>query len=127
MVKSRENLITAYAFLIGVILAVLLGILVALDIPAAKNITYNTFFIILVVIGILIGYLNTGDKDSTTFLLASVSLVIVGGLGNSTLVFISRLSPVLSMLNEIVRALLVLFIPATIITALKVVFSIAKV
>jgi len=118
MVKSKENLASAYAFLAGVILAIVLGLLTE---P-------NTFFyIILVALGALIGYLNAGDKDSTTFLFASVSLVIVGGLGNSTLVFIAGLSPVLAVLNDVLRSLLVLFIPATIIGALKVVFSIAKV
>lgn len=122
MVKSKENLIAAYAFLIGVILAVVLGLSTQfLQRPS------NVFYIMLVVIGIIIGYLNSGDKDSTTFLFATVSLVIVGGMGNSTLVFISQLSPVLAILNNILRSLLVLFIPATIIVALKVVFSIAKV
>ena len=84
---------------------------------------------ILVVLGLVIGYLYSSDKvsDSTTFLLASISLVIVGGQGNSTLVFIASFNPVLAALNEIVRALLVLFIPATVIVALKLVFSMAKV
>lgn len=122
MVKSRENLIGAYAFLVGVILAIVLGL-------STQTLTKpNTvFYIILVILGILIGYLNSGDKDSTTFLFASIALVIVGGQGNSTLVFMSNLSPVLSVLNNVLRALLVLFIPATIIVALKVVFSMAKV
>lgn len=122
MVKSKENLAAAYAFLAGIILAVVLGL-------TTQTLTKpNTFFyIILVALGALIGYLNAGDKDSTTFLFASVSLVVVGGLGNSTLVFIAGLSPVLGVLNDILRSLLVLFIPATIIVALKVVFSIAKV
>lgn len=122
MVKSRENLIGAYAFLIGVVLAVVLGI-------STQTLTKpNTvFYIILVILGLLIGYLNSGDKNATTFLLASMSLVIVGGLGNESLIFIANLSPVLAYLKEIVRALLVLFIPATIIAALKVVFSMTKV
>ena len=123
MVKAQENLLTAYAFLIGVVLAVIMGLFQAFGVTGPATI----FYMILVLLGIVIGYLNSGDKDSTTFLFASISLVIVGGMGNSTLVFIANLSPVLSALNEIVRALLVLFIPATIIVALKVVFSMAKI
>jgi hypothetical protein len=122
MVKSKENLIAAYAFLAGIILAVILG-LTAEALTGAKTI----FYTILVILGLLIGFLNAGDKNATTFLLASLALVIVGGQGNSTLVFISEFSPVLGALKEIVRALLVLFIPATIIAALKVVFSMTKV
>ena len=124
MVRSQENLMSAYAFLVGIILAVIIGLLNALHLLRSAN---SIFYLILVLIGALIGYLNAGDKDSTTFLFASISLVIVGGMGNSTLVFIANLSPVLSVLNEIVRSLLVLFIPATIIVALKVVFSMAKI
>lgn len=122
MVKSRENLVGAYAFLVGVILAIILGL-------STQTLTKpNTiFYIILVILGIIIGYLNSGDKESMTFLFASISIVIVGGQGNSTLVFMSNLSPVLSILNNVLRALLVLFIPATVIAALKVVFSTTKI
>ncbi len=122
MVKSRENLIGAYAFLIGVILAIILGV-------STQTLTKpnSVFYIILVVLGIVIGYLNSGEKESMTFLFASIAIVIVGGQGNSTLVFMSNLSPVLSILNNVLRALLVLFIPATVIAALRVVFSTTKV
>jgi hypothetical protein len=125
MVRSKENLIGAWAFLVGVIIAVAVGLFQRYLIPgsAASNLPYA----ILVILGIVVGFLNVGDKDSNTFLLASLSIVIVGGLGNSTLIFISNLTPVLGFLSEIMQALLVLFIPATIIVALKTVFSIAKV
>lgn len=126
MVKSKENLVSAYAFLIGIVLAVLLGLTINSNIT---NKTTNTFLVTaLVAIGVLIGYLNADEKDSTiTFLLASVSLVIVGGLGSNTLIFIAEAYPPLQVLKEIVRMILVLFIPATIIAALKVVFSMAKI
>jgi len=127
MVKARENLLSAYAFLIGIILAVIIGVLTEYDVFQGNKNAYSVFYLTLVILGILIGYLNSGDKDSTIFLFASLALVIVGGQGNSTLVFISSFNPVLSVLNQIVRALLVLFIPSTIIVALKVVFSMAKV
>jgi hypothetical protein len=123
MVKSRENLIGAYAFLAGVVLAVLLGIFGGGPRTSAGSVLY----MVLAILGLLIGFLNAGDKDTNTFLLASVSLVIVGGLGNNTLIFISNLSPVLGILSNVTSALLVLFIPATIIVALKTVFAIAKV
>jgi hypothetical protein len=122
MVKSRENLISAYAFLAGVVLAVIVGFF-----QSAPSELKNIFYILLVVLGLLVGFINTGDKDSITFLLASLALVIVGGLGNNTIMFIANLSPILSLLNTVLQALLVLFIPATIVVALKTVFSIAKV
>lgn len=122
MVKSRENLVGAYAFLIGVVLAVLLGLLQKSLLASESNLPYA----ILVLLGVLVGSLNVGDKDSTTFLLASLALVIVSGFGQSALIYLSTI-PILSSLNSILNALLVLFVPATIIVALKTVFSIAKV
>jgi uncharacterized membrane protein YiaA len=122
MVRSRENLIAAWAFLVGVILAILVGIF-ADQLDSARSL----FYIALVVLGLVVGYLIVEDKNSTSFLIASVSLVIVGGLGNNSLMFISNLSPILTYLVKVLAALLVLFIPATIIAALKSVFSLTTV
>jgi hypothetical protein len=119
--KSKENLIGAWAFLIGVILAIAIGLFPQLG-TRASTIIYG----LLVLIGLLVGILNVADRDSMTFLMASVALVIVSGLGQYTLVFISNISPVLSYLSSILSALLVMFIPSTIIVALKTVFSITS-
>ena len=124
MVKSRENLGAAYAFFTGIILAVILGVFNSYSTKTSES---SIFYIILVLLGLSIGFLNIVDKNTITFLLASVSLVIVGGLGNNTLIFISNLSPILSILKDILSNLLVLFIPATIVVALKTVFSISKI
>jgi hypothetical protein len=122
MVKSRENLVGAYAFLIGVIFAIAMGLSQKLF-----NITYsNTPYAFLVILGMIIGFLNVGDRDSMTFLIASLSLVIVSGFGQSALIYVSNI-PFLSSLTAILAALLVMFVPATIIVALKVVFNLAKV
>jgi len=124
MVKSRENLIGAYAFLVGVILAVILGLFQkSIGTGTASNFAYA----LLVFLGILIGYLSVEDRDSSTFLLASLALVIVGGFGNSTLMFISNISPILDKLLDVLSTLLVMFVPATIVAALKMVFAVAKI
>ena len=122
MVKSRENLIGAYAFLVGVIFAVIIGISQKFFYIGGSNVPYA----FLVVLGLIIGFLNVGDRDSLTFLFASLSLVIVSGFGQSALIYVSNI-PVLSSLTTILSALLVLFVPATIIVALKTVFNLAKV
>ena len=122
MVVSRENLVGAYAFSIGVILAVIMGV-----IQKSIGIVYNNWpYAFLMLLGLLIGFFNTGDKDSLKFLLASVSLVIVSGFGQSALVYVSNI-PILSSLSTILSSLLVMFVPATIIVALKTVFSISKI
>ncbi|VVB80667.1 Uncharacterised protein [uncultured archaeon] len=122
MVKSRDNLVGAFAFLVGVIFAVIMGILQKTVVGYGSNIPYA----FLMVLGIIVGFLNTGDRDSITFLIASLALVIVSGFGQSALIYVSNI-PILSSLSTILSALLVMFVPATIIVALKTVFSISKV
>lgn len=120
--RSKENLIGAWAFLIGVVLAVLVGIF-------QNNLqlsTSNIIYALLVLTGLLVGILNVSDDDSSTFLIASLALVIASGLGRNTLSFISNLNSVLFYLSSIMSALLVMFIPATIVVALKTVFGIAR-
>ena len=118
-VKSKENLIGAWAFLIGVVLAVVIGLFKA----QMSGVASNTILALLVILGLVVGLLNVGDKDVNTFLLAGLSLVLVSYAGASIL---SEIPEYISSLSEILNALLVLFIPATIIVALKSVFSIAK-
>jgi len=112
--KSKKNSIGAWAFLIGVILAIVLGLF---NNYLGTNSTYILW--ILIVLGIIVGLLNITGKESSGFLLASLALVIVGYMGRSVLEIIPQVGSILS-------ALLVLFIPATIIVALKNMFDMAK-
>ena len=122
MVKSQENLVGAYAFLIGVILAVIIG-LFNKPLESAGALFYSA----LVIIGLIVGFMNVGDKNSSTFLMASLSLVIVGALGSEPLKYIALNNYVVTSLRNVLGSLLVLFVPATIIVALKTVFSMAKI
>ena len=118
MAQAKEKMIGAWAFAAGIVLAVIIGLF---------SFKSSWAYILLVLLGLMIGFLNVGDKDSMTFLLASLALVIVSGMGNNTLIFISNLSPVLESLSDVLSSLLVLFVPATVIVALKTVFSIARI
>ena len=116
MVKKKYgNLIGAWAFLIGVILAAVIGLFTKF--VGAE--TYTTISMILVVLGIIVGLLNVANKESSGFLLAGVVLVLVSFMGQSVLSIIPQVRLILG-------ALLTLFVPATIIVALKSVFEISK-
>ncbi|MAG28240.1 hypothetical protein CMI47_22170 [Candidatus Pacearchaeota archaeon] len=119
-IKARENLIGAWAFLIGVVLAVVVGVF------AGSNIN-PVILGILALLGVVVGYF-VSEKDIQTFLLAAVSLVIVSFAGIQGLVLSAAVLGVDigRIISSILGALLVLFVPATIIVALKVVFSISK-
>ena len=122
MVKSRENLLGAYAFLVGVILAVGFGLFNE-SLESAGGLFYSA----LVIIGLIVGFMNVGDKNSGTFLMASVSLVVVGALGAEPLKYIALDNYVVTALRNVLGSLLVLFVPATIVVALKTVFSVSKI
>jgi len=122
MVKSKENLLGAYAFLIGVVLAVIFGMF-----NKSLESAGGLFYSLLVLIGIIVGFMNTSDRDSHTFLIASLSLVIVGALGMEPLKYIATNNIVVTSLRNVLGSLLVLFVPATIIVALKTVFAMAKI
>ena len=131
VIKSKENSIGAWAFLVGVILAIIIALIKSFSIHAFAK--YNQlFYIVLVIMGLVIGSINVRTKDIHTFLLAGTVLVIVSKFGLEGV--IDRLGG--SMLGitqlgiigqEIFGALLVLFIPAVIIVALKSVFSITNI
>ena len=128
MLKSRENKIGAWAFLIGVILAVVIGLSTTLFISiSALTIYSKQIYAVLVLLGIVVGYMNATGRDSQTFLIAGAVLVIVSRFGmdsvSGTLIGIG----IGDAVSSIFGALLALFEPATIIVALKTVFSIAKV
>ncbi|MEK6897836.1 MAG: hypothetical protein AABX28_00595 [Nanoarchaeota archaeon] len=128
MLKSRENKIGAWAFLIGVILAVVIGLSTTLFISiSALTIYSKQIYAVLVLLGIVVGYMNATGRDSQTFLIAGAVLVIVSRFGmdsvSGTLIGIG----IGDAVSSIFGALLALFAPATIIVALKTVFSIAKV
>ncbi|MEK6820655.1 MAG: hypothetical protein AABX71_03005 [Nanoarchaeota archaeon] len=110
---KKQNVLGAWAFLIGVILAVVVGLL-------GLGATEGTYALVLVILGIIIGLLNIGGPELKEFLMASAVLVIVSSLGGQT--YLSMIPYV----GDIIKALVVLFVPATVVVALKAVFALAK-
>ena len=120
--KSKENLMGAWAVLGGVIIAVIFGIL-QLKVLVSWN---GWIYGILAVIGAFIGIMSVSNdsRESTTFLLATISLVIVSSMGQERLILVGEIG---RLIVTILNSLLTMFIPATIIVALKSVFSIASI
>lgn len=113
MAKSVKSKIGSWAFLIGVVLAVVLGLFM----PAGG--LNSTWTWILVIIGLVVGFLNVTSDEASHFLMSGAVLVIVSALGSGVLSETARLADVMSVL-------LTIFIPATIIVAIKNVFSLAR-
>ena len=126
-IRSRENSLGAWAFLIGVVLAVIIGLSATLiPIPAIAKYS-SQIYGVLVVLGVVVGFINVNSKDSEKFMIAGAILVIVSRYGmdavKGSLIGIG----VGDVSTAVFSALLALFVPATIIVALKAVFNIARV
>ena len=78
----------------------------------------------LIIVG---GFINVSGKDAQTFLFAGTILVIVSGFGidsvRGNLIGIG----IGEAVTSVFAALLALFVPATIVVAIKTVFSMAKI
>lgn len=127
-IEARENVVSAWAFLSGVVLAILLG-LITMFIPLPSLKYYSSaIYGILVVLGLIVGFsIKVSTKDFEKFMVAGGVLVIVSKFGmdgvRGSLIGIGIGDVVASTFG----ALIALFAPATIIVALKMVFEIAKI
>ncbi|MEK6914702.1 MAG: hypothetical protein AABW83_03565 [Nanoarchaeota archaeon] len=110
MAKKGGNQLGSWAFLVGLIIAVVVGLFGQLG---------AAWLIALAVIGLLVGLLNIADSETTPFLMSGVILIIASAFGGDAL---SRVP----YAGAIFDALLVLFVPATVIVAIKNVFTLAR-
>ena len=108
----KRNSVGSWAFLIGVILAVVFGL-------GFGGAYAQTLTMALIVLGLLVGLFNIVEDEVTPFLMAGTVLVIVSALGGQALSNVMYVGGIL-------QALLILFVPATIIVAIKHVFNLAR-
>ena len=125
---AKENSIGAWAFLIGVILAVLIGISTSFfSIPSLKEYS-SIIYSILVILGLIVGFsINVSRKDAQSFLITGAILVIVSKFGMESVLGSLLGIGVGNIVSSTFAALLALFVPATIVVALKTLFGLAKV
>jgi hypothetical protein len=74
------------------------------------------------VLGLIVGFLNVTGKETTMFLLAGVSLVIVTEFGGSRIADVSVIGP---SLVGVFGAIMTFVVPSVIIVALKAVWALA--
>ena len=110
-----------WAFILGVILAVVLGLFAtALGSSAA-----GWLVSLLTVLGLIVGFLNLSGKNAEKFVFAGVVLVIATYMGgaSSTLASVAVIG---QYLGGIFDAVLLFVVPATVVVALKDVYDLAQ-
>ena len=102
-----------WAFLIGVVIALILGLFIG-----EATGTYAT---ILVGLGVIVGLINIAEKETMPYLVAAIALLVAGSAGLGTLPF-ANLINLSAMLQNIV-----LFVaPAAVIVSLKTIITLGK-
>lgn len=115
-----EEKIGQYAFIIGVIIAVVLG----LSIPPLADAT-PLLISLLIILGLIVGFLNVAGKETKEFLIVGVILVLIsyaGGAGTT----LSGVRFIGSYLQGIFQGLMGFIIPAIVVVSLKDVWKLAK-
>ena len=121
-----EKKIGEYSFIIGVVLAIILGL--ATGSSAVRTALAGTevwLTSILVVLGLIVGFLNVTGKDTKEFLTIATILVIVSFAGGSTqeLAGVTLIGPYLAGVFSQIMAFVV---PAVVVVGLKEIYYLAR-
>jgi hypothetical protein len=107
---SNNNFVGKSAFLVGFALAGVAGVAGLLD---------TMWLIVLMLFGVLIGILNITERETQPFLVSGIVLVLAAGSGMIVFSGIKEISGILF-------AMLAIFVPTTIIVALRNIYTVAK-
>ena len=113
---EMNNSLGSWAFILGVLIAIIAG-LAAGSIDAA---TQGYLAIVLVILGLVVGFLNIGAKEVTDFLIAAIALVAVGAANLATIPWIG------GYLASMVLYIAAFVAPAALVVALKAIYAMGR-
>ena len=117
----NKNTIGSYAFIVGVVLAIVLGVASSVLGAEVKPILTS----ILIILGIVVGFMNITEKEVKDFLLTVAVLIVAVGIGGGS----SGLADVMYIgkyLAGIFAQLLAFVVPAAIVVCLKTIHKLAQ-
>ncbi|MCX6816134.1 MAG: hypothetical protein NT120_04770 [Candidatus Aenigmarchaeota archaeon] len=107
-----------WLYLVSVVIAVLAGL-------AAGTGWANMWVpVLLVILGIVVGLINITEKETSAFLVASIALIVAGGVGFSSLN--TAIAPLGTIIDSIVKNIAIFVAPAAVIAAVKAVHALAS-
>lgn len=117
MVDNQK--IGSYAFLLGVIIAIIAGAAAAAAVgyPGVEYVP-----LALVILGLVVGFINIADKEVQAFLIAGIALIAIGipGTGLSAIPLIGL------YLVSILQGISAFAAPAVLVVALKAFYKLSK-
>ncbi len=111
-----DQKIGSWAFIIGVIIAIIAGLLGTSIFGGAAS----WLPLVFVILGVIIGFLNITDKETTSFLVATIALLAGGAVNWGVIPAVG------SALGTIFSLIASLMAPAAIIVGLKAVWNLAS-
>ena len=106
-----SNILGHGSFLVGFLLAIFAGLM-----PSLQNLKIVW---VIVILGLVVGFLNITAEETAEFLLAGISLVICAGAANMFL-------PLGLIINSILNYIIAFVVPAALVVALKTIWVLAK-
>jgi hypothetical protein len=122
MAKGKTNILSMigfWAFIVGLIIAVVVGIMAALGMAGAGFM--SAIIIVLIILGLIVGFLNITAKEILLFLVATIALIVVGGVFAP----LKTLSIGL-VLDNILALIATLMAPAAIVAAIKALWAVGR-
>jgi hypothetical protein len=104
------ELIGVWSFIIGLIVAIIVGIFSAEVVPSGVAAA------VLLILGLIVGLLNVTDSEIIPFLVACIALIVVGSTGVVPFAWLQRI------LSNIV----IFVVPAALVGALKAIYAVAS-
>lgn len=120
--KKVVNKVLAYAFMTGIIVALILG-LVSPVVESINPALPAILTSLLILAGIVVGFANITEDETRDYILYVTALVIVLSLGGSTLGQVQRIGP---YLESVLGSLMTFVLPSVIIVGVRAIFRLAK-
>ncbi len=121
MAKGKSNIkgmVGFWAFSIGLVVAIIVGIMAALGMAASFM---PEIIIVLIILGLIVGFLNITAKEILLFLVATIALIVVGGVFAPLNVL-----AIGNMLDNILALIATLMAPAAIVAAIKALWAVGR-
>ena len=119
VVSKLTNRVIAYAFTIGVVIALILG-LISTSLSASSVAVLTS---ILIVAGIVVGFFNITHEERKDYILFVTALVIVASLSKGILGSVQIVGP---YLESIFASIMAFIVPSVIIVGLRAIMSLAR-
>ena len=111
-----------YAFVVGVILAIILGLVSAEGLGSARGWLWS----ILVVLGLVVGLMNVSGKDVKEFLWIVAALVVVAYAANTQIAALANVELIGVYISGVFNSIMAFIVPAAVVAALKAAWNLAK-